>query len=161
LRFPGLVVEPTRNGVGLIATRGFRQGAKVARISGRIYHWRVLWRRGGAFLDNCFRSGENTYLDPGSGPGRYLNHSCEPNAGIRRVGRRLELFAARRIEPGDEVVIDYSTTIGDDDIWRMRCHCGSGRCRKWVGRFGLLPEKLRREYLRRGLVPSSIIASLD
>ena len=112
-------------------------------------------------MNNCFRYGPDTYLDPGTGPGRYLNHSCEPNAGIRKVGRRLELFAAKRIAPGEEVVIDYSTTIGDDDIWRMRCHCGSRRCRKWVGRFGLLPSRLKTSYLRRGLVPSQVLATLD
>jgi len=161
IAFHGLAVRPAGTGVGLFATRAFAAGADVARIRGRVYHWRVLWRRGGSFLANCFRYGPESYLDPGEGPGRYLNHACEPNAGIRKSGRRLVLFAARRIRRGEEVVIDYSTITGDDDIWRMRCHCGSRRCRRWVGRFGLLPAALRASYLRRGLVPLHILPTLD
>ena len=159
--YHGLFAGPARIGVGLHATRAFARGDDITRIAGRIHHWRVLLRRGGAFLNNCFRFGPETYLDPGDGPGRYLNHSCDPNAGIRKQSGRLLLFAARRIRRGEEIVIDYSTITGDDDAWRMYCHCGSRKCRRWVGRFGLLPTALRASYLRRGLVPSHILPTLD
>ena len=160
-RYPGLVVRAARVGVGLHADRAFARGATISAISGRVYHWRVLWRRGGVFLANCFRYGDDTYLDPGDGPGRWLNHRCEPSAGIRKRGRRLELFAARHIRRGGEITLDYSTITGDDDLFRMRCHCGARTCRRWVARFGLLPPALRASYLRRGLVPPFLLSALD
>lgn len=160
-RAAGVTVAAARTGLGIFATRQFATGRTIGHISGRVHHWRVLWRRGGAFLANCFRFGEETYLDPGTGIGRWLNHSCAPNAAIRKRGRRLFLFAARDIRGGEELVIDYSTTIGDDDIYRMRCHCGARRCRGWIGRFGLLPPDIQRDYLKRGLVPDVVIATLD
>ena len=154
-------VGQARNGRGLFAARAFAPRETIVPITGRAYHWKVLLRRGGAFMDNCFRLGEDTYLDPEDGYGRWLNHSCNPNTAIRFADDRLFLVAARRIRANDEVVIDYSTILGDDDAWRMYCRCGSRKCRRWISRFGLLPPALRKSYLRRGLVADNILSTLD
>lgn len=153
-------VDAARNGLGVLAERDFASRAAIAPLRGRIVHWTELWRRSRQFASNCIRYGPETYLDPSGGLGRYLNHSCEPNAGIRKSGRRLVLFAARAIRRGEEIVIDYATTIGDDDIWRMKCKCGARRCRGWVTRFGSLSPRRRQSYVRRGLVPDFILATL-
>jgi uncharacterized protein len=156
-----LVVGPTRNGRGIFAARTFARDEIIDKIEGRIMHHRVLWRRGGTFAANCIRFGPNTYLDPRNNAGRYLNHSCEPNAAIRKRNNQLFLFAAKRIRKGTEIVIDYSTTLGDDDIWTMRCRCGTDGCRRTVRRFGSLPLALQAEYVRAGLVPRYIIETLE
>jgi hypothetical protein len=127
-----------------------------------VVHHRVLWkRRGSAFSANCFRYGPQTYLDPGDHPGRYLNHSCEPNAAILKINHQILVVAAAPIDPGDEVVFDYSTSIGDDDVWTMRCNCGEPTCRGRIKRFGSLPRALQERYLAAGLVPKYIIATLE
>lgn len=149
-----------RNGLGLIAARAYRPEQAIVKITGRVVGADVLWKRRGAFADNCFRFGPETYLDPEDGPGRYLNHSCEPNAGIRKTRNQLFLFAAEPIPAGREIVVDYSTILGDDDIWIMRCNCGRRACRKRVKRFGALPPAVREDYLRRGLVPAYIVRTL-
>lgn len=156
-----VVVAPTRNGRGLFAARSLRPGTTIMRVEGRIVHYALLWRRQGSkFSANCFRYGPDTYLDPGDGLSRFVNHSCEPNAGIRKINNRLFLFAAERIRRGSEVTIDYSTTIGDDDIWRMRCNCGHRRCRKMIRNFGSLPAEVKHRYVTRGMVPGYIIRTL-
>jgi len=160
-RIPGVTVRDARIGLGIFASRRFSQGRTIGRIGGRVHHWRVLWKRGGSFLANCFRFGDDTYLAPGKGLGRYLNHSCRPNAAIRKRANTLVLFAARDIRAGDEIVIDYSTITGDDDIYRMRCHCGGPHCRQWIGRFGLLPLPLQLNYARRGLLPEFMLGALE
>ena len=157
----GIVVKPTRNGSGIFAKAVLARDEAIDKIAGRVVHHRVLWRRGGSFAANCIRFGPNTYLDPSSDAGRYLNHSCEPNAGIRKWNNQLFLVAAERIQQGTQIVIDYSTTIGDDDIWTMRCNCGRKSCRKTIRRFGSLPPELRRKYLRAGLVPEYVIRTLE
>jgi hypothetical protein len=156
----GVAVRRARNGDGLFATRRFRTGERILDVRGRIHHHRVLWRRGGTFADNCYRFGPETYLDPGDGVAKYVNHSCAPNAGVGKTRNRLYLFAAAPIARGDEIVFDYSTILGDDDIWTMRCNCGETVCRKRVKRFGALPRGLRERYLEEGLVPRFIIETL-
>ena len=149
-----------RNGTGLFAAKDFRVRDMIIPIVGRVVHLDVLWERGGRFMDNCYRFGPVTYLDPGDGPSRYANHSCEPNAGVVKAHNRLYLFAAQPIAPGDEIVLDYSTILGDDDVWVMRCNCGKPTCRKRIRRFGSLPLELQRRYLSEGLVPKYIIDTL-
>ncbi len=152
-----MVVGRARNGLGLFATRALRPNQTIIKIAGRVVDAGILWDRGGTFADNCFRFGPETYLDPGDSFGRYLNHSCEPNAGIRKNNNQLFLFAATSISAGTEIVIDYSTILGDDDIWTMRCNCGRRCCRKRIRRFGSLPAAVKQRYLRDGLVPKYIM----
>jgi SET domain-containing protein len=157
-----VAVAPARNGLGLFAAKAFKPGQTLLKIAGRVVHHRVLWqRRGSTFSANCFRYGPETYLDPGDHVGRYLNHSCEPNAAIRKRNNQIFLVAAAPIERGAEIVFDYSTTIGDDDIWTMRCNCGAPSCRGRIKRFGTLPRAVQERYLGAGLVPNYIIATLD
>lgn len=153
----GVLVRPARNGAGLFAAKEFRAGRTIIKIAGRIVHHHVLWKTRGTFADNCFRFGPETYLDPGDELGRYLNHSCEPNAGIRKSNNQLFLFAAEDVKAGKEIVIDYSTILGDDDIWTMGCDCGRRACRKRIRRFGSLAPALKERYLERGLVPKYIV----
>lgn len=155
-----VIVRPARNGLGVFAARAYRPGETIIRITGRIVDADVLWERGGTFADNCIRFGPETYLDPGDSRGRYVNHSCDPNAGIRKHNNQLFLFAATTLRPRMEITFDYSTTIGDDDIWTMRCNCGRSICRKRVRRFGSLPVEVQDRYRRRGLVPGYIIKTL-
>ena len=154
-------VSEARNGFGLFAARDFTPRETIVRITGREYNWNVLWRRGGSFAANCFRFGPETYLDPEQGWGRYLNHSCTPNAALWFANDKLFLVAAGPIRTRAEIVIDYSTTIGDDDRWRMYCRCGTRRCRRVITRFGLLPADVKKSYLRRGLVADNILPTLD
>jgi hypothetical protein len=153
-------IAGTRNGLGLLATRSFRTNETIIKIVGRVVDADILWKRGGTFADNCIRFGPETYLDPGDGPPRYLNHSCEPTAAIRKENNQLFLFAARPIRRGDEIAFDYSTTLGDDDIWTMRCNCGHRSCRARIKRFGSLPAALKENYVDRGMVPKYIIETL-
>ena len=159
-RSDGVVVREARNGQGLFATRRFRRNEHILDVRGRIHHHSVLWKRGGTFADNCYRFGPETYLDPGDGVARYVNHSCAPNAAVGKRNNRLYLFAAAPIVAGTEIVFDYSTILGDDDIWTMRCNCGHDVCRKRVRHFGALPRVIKESYLEAGLVPAFIVKTL-
>ena len=158
---PGVAVGPARNGRGVFAARSFRRGETILPIEGRIVHYELLWEREGSkYAANCIRFGPETYLDPSTSPAQFLNHSCNPNAAVTKVANRLYLIAGRRIIRGEEIVFDYSTTIGDDDVWRMRCNCGSTQCRRLIRNFGSLPAGQRAFYLANGFVPHFIRRTL-
>jgi hypothetical protein len=69
-----------------------------------------------------------------------VNHSCEPNAGFR--DGEAVLYALRDIEAGEEILWDYSTSIGWPG-WTLDCLCGSPRCRVVVRSWGELPPEER------------------
>jgi hypothetical protein len=59
----------------------------------------------------------------------YVNHSCNPNAGIRG---QIVLEAMRDIAPDEEITFDYAMVLcGGAGIppYSMECSCGSPNCR--------------------------------
>ena len=78
-------------------------------------------------------------------PGRYMNHSCDPNAYYRYEGLIARAYARRKISSGEEITVDYLINNAGGDSWR--CHCGTNRCRGKTGtRFFDLPLQFQREY---------------
>jgi hypothetical protein len=90
-------------------------------------------------------------------PGRYVNHSCVPNAGIKQ---HTQLVALRDISRGEEICYDYSTTMHENH-WTMICKCGAPGCRKIVRDFRSLPEPLQRRYLDLEIVQPFIMLQLQ
>jgi SET domain-containing protein len=60
------------------------------------------------------------------GDGDFVNHSCEPNAGING---QIFLVAMRDIAVNEEITFDYAMTISDNLFAKMDCHCGASNCR--------------------------------
>jgi hypothetical protein len=58
-------------------------------------------------------------------PPDFINHSCEPNAGL---DGQITIVALRRILPGEEVTIDYAMCDGSP-YDEFDCACGSKTCR--------------------------------
>jgi hypothetical protein len=141
----------------LFAARAYHAADVIVKITGRRRSAEEIWDIGGKTMDNSFRFGPETYLDPLDGFGRYLNHSCRPNAFIAKRNHQLYLRAAERIRAGDEIVIDYSTILGNDDIWMMRCKCSERGCRRVIRSYGSLPDDLRDAYIERGMIPRHIL----
>ena len=69
------------------------------------------------------------------------------------------LRAVRAIRAGDEVTHDYSTHLGADDVWTMRCDCGERACRGRIGRFDRLPARTLARYRRLGMIPGFVEAT--
>jgi hypothetical protein len=64
-------------------------------------------------------------LDRASEAADFLNHSCNPNAGM---SGQIAVVAMRGIHPGEEVCIDYAMVDGSP-YDEFECHCGEPECR--------------------------------
>jgi hypothetical protein len=114
-------------GRGLFLTATARRGEVLFQVTGRerrdVYDKRMGVGR------TWFGLGTGVWVAPArENPGRFLNHSCEPNV---RLGPGLRVIATRALRPGEQVVVDYATTE-EDPFWSMTCRCGSTRCRKVI-----------------------------
>ncbi|MBS3051052.1 MAG: SET domain-containing protein-lysine N-methyltransferase [Candidatus Aenigmarchaeota archaeon] len=156
-----LIVSETRNGKGLFSNKNFFKEDVVLLIEGELLRSEELNLKGKKFINNAFRFDEEFYLSPNGRLGDFLNHSCNPNCGIRIVDGSMFLVALMDIPKGSEIVMDYSTIIADDDIWKMRCNCGSGNCRKSIGRFSNLPCDIKEIYENSDIVPKYIKSSSE
>lgn len=61
-------------------------------------------------------------------PADYVNHSCDPNAGL---SGQIALVAMRDIEAGEEITYDYAMSDGTG-YDEFECKCRSPQCRGWV-----------------------------
>ena len=61
----------------------------------------------------------------------YINHSCVPNAFMQIIYDHILFFALRDIKAGEEITIDYESTLHSDD---KRCICGAKGCRGTINR---------------------------
>ncbi len=70
----------------------------------------------------------------------YLNHSCEPNLGVRG---EITFVAMRDIRGGEELTQDWAMT--DDDDYSLKCNCGASNCRQILtGKDWQRPDLQRR-----------------
>lgn len=139
-------------GKGVFALRNLKKGETITQIEGKVIETEEPSRLSKCFQDHCFPLGKKgkkyLYVSPQS-PWKYINHSCEPNTGIKNDS---EFVAIRDIKRGEEISFDYSTNNFDFDMtgWTMKCHCGSKKCRKIISTFNKLDKKSQRklkEYL--------------
>lgn len=137
-----VIVRPSSiAGKGIFATRAIRRGEVILRVEGPTIHYPFEpdYRVG----PHRLQIGPNTWKVPMHGnPWRYVNHSCEPNAGLRG---RTNVVAMRDIRRGEEVTIDYSITEAGRH-WRMNCRCGSRQCRHVIRSIQFLPRELFHKY---------------
>ena len=83
-------------------------------------------------------------VDPSAiSPDDFMNHSCEPNVGMRDA---ISLVALRTISLGEELVADYVMWTADQHYEMDRsCNCRTARCRHSItGKDWLMPELQRR-----------------
>ncbi|NJL25190.1 MAG: SET domain-containing protein [Calothrix sp. SM1_5_4] len=144
-------VRRTRKfGRGVFALKKIRRGETIASFDGDIFDDDFAeWTED--LLNHAIQIGKALWRDS-EGIARLVNHSCEPNCGIKR---RVDIVAMRDIEAGEQITFDYEMTE-KSDWWRMRCRCGAPSCRKWIGSYRNLPRRQRLKY--KGFISSWLLS---
>lgn len=132
------------HGKGIFAAQNIKKGEIVSFIKGKVVNWKVVDKKTSAFGPNWIGCGKNKWIDP-EPPFNYLNHSCNPNVGIK--GSKT-IVAIRNIKKEDEILIDYSITE-EDRLWQLdkKCKCGSKDCRKVIKSVQFLQKKVYNRYM--------------
>ena len=139
-----IVKDSGKKGKGVFALKDFKKDEVIIHITGKVVetdnpssfskeiqnHWFPFDKKGKF----------HKYVLPES-PWMYLNHSCNPNAGIKN---NRDIVAMRDIKKGEEIVFDYA--MNNIDNWTMECKCGSKNCRKIISTFDKLDKETRKKY---------------
>jgi hypothetical protein len=128
------------------ASAGFGVRSRVAIARGE-HVFSVFGQRSDVRTRHSFEVGDGAHVEP-TVFGHYLNHSCEPNAGVRtRPDGFLDVVARRWILPGEEITVDYAmfeTRVGDAAAGP--CCCSASQCRGVIAGFEALSDDLRLAY---------------
>ena len=147
-------MDQTLHGRAVFADRNISKGETVLVFKGELLHNADIVP-GSYEEEHSIQIGPDLYLGPSGELDDFVNHSCNPNAGLKMIEGKLVLVALKKIKKRDEICFDYSTSM-EEDRWEMECSCGSRNCRKVIRDFKHLPKKTRQKYFRLGIVPEFI-----
>jgi SET domain-containing protein len=144
---PKVVVGASKFGRGLFAVADILKDETVAEFDGEIYTAETASKLPNdppLFVqDHAVQFSDTQYRY--SKYGVLINHSCDPNCGIKGKGASFRLVAMKPIGKGEELTYDYEMT--EDSDWQMEeCQCGSPSCRKTIGAYKNTPLEIRRRY---------------
>ena len=131
---PGLAVKKSSiNGKGCFATVHFPRRKKFAEYAGeRITDAEANRRANRRVLRICAIDSRWSVDGSRGGNGtHYINHSCDPNSFMKIHYGRIQFYALRDIHPGEEITVDYISTLHSD---RKRCYCGAKTCRGTINK---------------------------
>ena len=96
--------------------------------------------------NRCRGSGRDRWARHG-GLGPKVNHSCDPNCGVRiNAAQAFDFVARRSIEAGQEVTFDYAMRNYTIDHFPAVCLCDAAECRGSVTGWKDLPAARKADY---------------
>jgi hypothetical protein len=131
------------NGNGIFSLEPIRKGELVAVFGGVVYEGDAFIHLPERDRSLCIQVEDRLFLVPRPiGEGDYVNHSCNPNAGL---SGQIGLVAMRDIQVGEEVCFDYamSDTMPYDEF---ECGCGQPTCRRKVTGNDWQKSELQKRY---------------
>lgn len=135
-------LKADKSGNSIFALKPIKKGELIAVFGGVVYEWETFIHLPERERMLCIQVEDRHFLVPRPiGEGDYVNHSCNPNAGL---SGQIGLVAMRDIQIGEEVCFDYamSDTMPYDEF---ECLCGAPNCRhKVTGNDWQRPELQKR-----------------
>lgn len=134
--------QTSNTGKGVFAARDITAGEHIFDFEGALVtaDYDIDYDTG----DRWVGIGKNQWINTNpSNPGYYINHSCQPNAGLKDVA---SVYAIKDIAKDEEIVFDYSTSE-EDPFWQMECNCGAENCRVIIKNIQSLSQQTFNSYL--------------
>jgi hypothetical protein len=134
------------DGRGLFAKAPIRKGEVVVVKGGYVLTRHQRDEIGRELGPSEIQITEDLFLGPAreserEGGMMHLNHSCEPNLGLRG---QIVFVALRDVEVDEELTFDYAMT--DDEPGEMQCDCGAASCRGTVTGTDWQRPEIQRKY---------------
>jgi uncharacterized protein len=126
-------------GEGLFAKVNFKKGNLIFTWEGVLKKGRYPCYVGSRWLqiEKC------QWIAPlRNNPDWYINHSYNPNSGIKNS---VKIVAMKNIRRGEEVTFDYSTSESENR-WYLICHCENKNCRRIIRSYKFLSTELKLKY---------------
>lgn len=115
-------VKRSASGLGLFANAPFEKGDFVIEYAGKLLNGKEADEKGGRYL---FRINSRWTIDGSTRKNlaRYINHSCRPNCEPYHSGKKILIYAEKKIQPGQELTYNYGKEYFDEFIKPGGCRC--------------------------------------
>lgn len=131
-----VLVESKIAGKGILAKEDIRRGSRIIEYKGKI---RKCSAKDAIDPYVCLMDLDDDYvIDPrkAGNLARFINHSCEPNCELVRIGNRIYIESIKSIKALEELTYDYNLNLSGWKEGELEaqeqlygCLCGSKKCR--------------------------------
>lgn len=135
------------NNIGTFAKEDINRGEVVFIKGGYILTKETMWTNK---LGDTYWPIDNYYVlaprneEEATEIKLYINHSCEPNCGLRGD---ITGVAMRNIKCGEEITFDYAMLDNEsDEGYNFKCECGSKNCRGIITGLDWKKKELQDKY---------------
>ena len=138
-----ILIRKNEKGIGVYVIKNIAKGEFITGFYGDIYTAESALKLPEVAKNRAIQFAEKKWRMSNSA-GDNLNHSCNPNCGIKDL---FNIVAMRDIKVGEELTFDYSMSENSD--WELpngKCLCGSKTCREKVGTYAELSGAKKKEY---------------
>lgn len=147
-------------GKAVFAARNYNKNDVIVKFQGEVVDKSRLPKKMEGEKDRFVQIGKDIFLGPSGDVDDFINHSCDPNTGLRFSDAGILLVALKKIRIGEEITWDYSTTLYENE-WKMLCDCRKSNCRKIVADFITLDPKIQKKYYKAHILPDYICAYME
>lgn len=143
--------------LGVVAKDIIEAGQLIFKITGPILQKPTKY---------TFQVAEDKHLNPQDEEGKpsfghFTNHSCNPSAFIKIISHdgdgEINVTARRKIEPGEEVTVDYAAMEYNPVATGITCECESNNCRGIITGYKDLSSDAKKLYTSEGIISSYLI----
>jgi len=127
-KFDVYVRKSEIDGHGVFAAEMIPPRLKIGEMRGEVISCAEARRRAASLQRIMIvEISQRTAIDASTGTDamRFTNHSCQANARLAIIAGRIEFYAIRAIEPGEEITVNYGQTHHKGGL---RCRCGAPNC---------------------------------
>lgn len=138
------VKESQIEGKGVFSKKDFKKGDVVFIMKGKVHKLKPNQIEKVDEHPNWVGIDRRTWIDP-KGKFQYINHSCNPNMGIKG---KVTFVALKNIKKNEELTFDYSIT--EEDLnWKMENFekISTKKYRKFIGPIQSIPLAVYKSYL--------------
>jgi hypothetical protein len=111
------VIGTNHLGKAVFAARIFKPNDVIVKFEGLVLHKKDIPEKYEGGNDRYVQIGKDLFLGPSGETDDFINHSCDPNTGLKFTNAGILLVAIKNIEIGDEITWDYSTTLFENS-WK-------------------------------------------
>ena len=131
-------------GVGIFAKEVIHAGEVVCVKGGHILRKEALFSS--SVINSYHLISDNLYIAAKTAEEEefikiYINHSCEPNCGLRG---EITFVAMREIQTDEEITFDYAFL--DNEDYSFQCSCGTKNCRHTITGYDWKIKRLQEKY---------------
>ncbi len=122
------IAQTKNTGHGLFAQEPILKDEHIFVIEGTIRKDEYTTDEANSPYPNDLNISPGIWITPhDSNPWRYVNHSCNPNLGLKQDNDKFIAIAMKDITLNEELTINYAITEGNP-YWQMECTCQQLSC---------------------------------